>query len=214
MQVNHSEVNVNMTERPNTLVCTFETASPRITAYDIHEWIYSTLRLPDSEVNMIQIDRIKRQVFIKMTNIEKVQAVINATGGEIDYTYPTRQISTVTIAVAGLGTKHIRAAILSPEVSHDELRAALTPYGKTVNTETEKWSNNYRYAVDNGVRQATVLMTKHVPSHLTVAGYRVLLSYEGQPATCYGCGAIGHLYHDCPIRQKLNQDRLTPTQQT
>jgi hypothetical protein len=33
---------------------------------------------------MIQIDGIKRQVFIKMTNIEKLQAVINATGGEIE----------------------------------------------------------------------------------------------------------------------------------
>jgi hypothetical protein len=97
---------------------------------------------------------------------------------------------------------------------HGNIRATLTPYGKTVNIQTEKWSNNYRYSVENGVRQATILMTKHVPSHLTVAGYRVLLSYEGQPATCYGCGAIGHLYHECPIGQKSNQDRLTPAQQT
>jgi hypothetical protein len=176
-----------MTERLNTLVCTFDPASPRITAYDIHEWIYATLRLPDSDVNMIQIDGIKRQVFIKMTNIDKVQAVINVTGGEIDYTYPTGQISTVTL-VAGLGTKRIRVANLPPEVPRDELRAALTPYEKTVNIQTEKWSNNYRYSVENGVRQATIQMTKHIPSHLTVAGYRVLLSYEGQPATCYRWG--------------------------
>jgi predicted enzyme related to lactoylglutathione lyase len=108
---------------------------------------------------MIQIDGIKRQVFIKMTNIEKVQAVINATGGEIDYTYPTGQISTVTLAVDGLGTKRIRVANLPPEVSHDELRAALTPYGKTVNIKTEKWSNNYRYSVDNSNDQ-----TRPVPS--------------------------------------------------
>jgi hypothetical protein len=133
-----------MTERLNTLVCTFDPASPRKTAYDIHEWIYATLRLPDSDVNMIQIDGIKRQVFIKMTNIEKVQAVINAMGGEIDYRYPTGQISTVNLAVAGLGTKRFRVANLPPEVSHDELGAALTPYGKTVNIQTEKWSSNYR----------------------------------------------------------------------
>jgi hypothetical protein len=128
-----------MTERLNTLVCTFDPASPRITAYDIHEWIYATLRLPDSDVNMIQIDGIKRQVFIKMTNIEKVQAVVNATGGEIDYTYPTGQIPTVTLAVAGLATKRFRVANLPPEISHDELRTALTPYEKTVNIQTEKW---------------------------------------------------------------------------
>ena len=62
-----------------------------------------------------------------MTNIEKVQAVINATGGEIHYTYPTGQISTVNLAVAGLGPKHIQVANFPPEVSHDELRAALIP---------------------------------------------------------------------------------------
>jgi hypothetical protein len=120
----------------------------------------------------------------------------------------------VTLAVAGVGTKRIRLANLPPEVTHDELRAALTPYGKIENIQTEIWSSNYRYAVDNGVRQATILMTKHVPSHMTVAGYRVLISYEGQPATYYGCGAIGHLYHAWPIRQKSSQDRLNPAQQT
>jgi hypothetical protein len=118
----------------------------------------------------------------------------------------------LSFAVVGLGIKRIRVANLLPEISHDELRAALTPYGKTVNIH--KWSKNYRYSVDNGVRPAIILMTKHVPSHPTEAGYRVPLSYEGQPATCYGCGAIGHLYHDCPIRQKSSQDILNPAQQT
>lgn len=149
-----------------------------------------------------------------MTNTKKVQAVLHATGGEIEYTYPSGQVSTVTLAVAGLGTKRIRVATLPPEVSYDEMQAALTPHGKIVDIQTEKWSNNYRYAVDNGVRQVTILMTRHVPSHLTVAGYRVLLSYEGQPVTCYGCGAIEHLYHDSPVRHKSSQDRLTPAQQT
>jgi hypothetical protein len=119
---------------------------------------------------MIQINGIKRQVYIKMTNIEKVQAVLHAAGREIEYTYPSGQVSTVTLAVAGLGTKRIRVANLTPEVSHDELRVALTPYGKIVDIQTVKCSNNYRYTVDNGVRQVTILMTRHVPSHLTVAG--------------------------------------------
>jgi hypothetical protein len=50
-------------------------------------------------------------------------------------------------------------------------------------------------------------MTKHAPSHLTVAGYRVLFSYDGQPATCYGCGNAGHVFLHCPTRQGLNRTR-------
>jgi len=62
--VRSSEVKwyIKMTERRNTLVCTFDPASPRITAYDVHEWIYDTVRLPDSDVLMIQVDGIRRQV--------------------------------------------------------------------------------------------------------------------------------------------------------
>ena len=43
----------NMAEWRNTVVCTFDTTSPKITAYDIHEWIHDTLRIPEKAVNMI-----------------------------------------------------------------------------------------------------------------------------------------------------------------
>jgi len=43
-------------------------------------------------------------------------------------------------------------------------------------------------------------MTQHATSHLIVAGYRVQLSFDAQPATCYGCGEVGHMFKDCPVR--------------
>jgi hypothetical protein len=53
-----------MAERHNTVVCSFDISSPPITTYDIHEWIYASLRIPEQNVQMIQIDGIKRQVYI------------------------------------------------------------------------------------------------------------------------------------------------------
>jgi hypothetical protein len=46
-------------ERQNTFVCAFDPQSPRISAFDIHEWIHNTLCLRESEVVMIQIDSPK-----------------------------------------------------------------------------------------------------------------------------------------------------------
>jgi hypothetical protein len=89
----------------------------------------------------------------------------------------------VNITLAGLGTKRIRIANLPPEVSNDTRPATLATYGKIVDIQNERSSKTYRYAVDNGVRQVTTVLTRHAPSHLTVAGQRVL-SNEGQPATC------------------------------
>jgi len=37
----------NMGKRQNTTVCAFD---PRISAYEIHEWIYEQLKLEDNEV--------------------------------------------------------------------------------------------------------------------------------------------------------------------
>jgi hypothetical protein len=65
-----------------------------------------------------------------------------------------------------------------------------------------------RYPVDNGVRQVTMVLSRHAPSHLTVAWQRVLLSYEGQQPTCYGCGEPGHMYQGCPARHKMGTTRI------
>jgi hypothetical protein len=57
-----------MTERKNTAVCTFEMGSPRISAYEIHEWTHSALQVSEETVVMIHIDGPKRQVYIELTN--------------------------------------------------------------------------------------------------------------------------------------------------
>jgi hypothetical protein len=65
-----------MGERRNTIVCTFDPGSTRTSALEIHEWIHAVLRIPEQKVNMIQTDGTKLQMYIKMTDIEGVQDVI------------------------------------------------------------------------------------------------------------------------------------------
>ena len=65
-----------MRELRNTKVWTFDPGSPRISAREIHEWIHAVLRIPEQKVNMIQIDGTKRQVYIKMIDIEGVKDII------------------------------------------------------------------------------------------------------------------------------------------
>lgn len=113
-----------------------------------------------------------------------------------------------------MGTKCIRIENLPSEVSNDTLRATLAPYGKFMDIQDERWSKANRYAVANGVLLVTMLLSRHVPSHLTVAGHRVLLSYEGQPATCYGCGEVNHTYKGCPVCHKSGTVRPNLTKAT
>ena len=126
--------------------------------------------------------------------------------------YGTQQTKpSINIRQAGLGTNRLRIANLPPKVSNETLRATLAPFGKIVDIQNQRWSKAYRYDVDNGVRKVTMVLSRHAPSHLTVAGQRVLLSYEGQPTTCYGCGEPGYMYQGCPARHKLGSARTIAT---
>jgi hypothetical protein len=106
--------------------------------------------------------------------------------------HPKGELSTVHIALGGLGTKRIRVVNPPPEAFNDTLKAALAPYVKIMNIQNECWSKVCRYPVDNGVLQVTMVLS-HAQSRLTVAGQQVLLLYDGQPPTCFGWGQSGHV---------------------
>ena len=94
---------------------------------------------------------------------------------------------------------------MPPEVLDNTLRTALASIGQVLDIQNEKWARTCRYTVDNGVRQVTMVLTQHIPSHLVIAEQRLLISYDGQPTTCHGCGEPGHLYPTCPRRQRRTQ---------
>jgi hypothetical protein len=62
----------------------------------------------------------------------------------------------------------------------------LGKFGEVRDIQSETWSNAYRYPVANGIRIAMLNLVQHIPSSINVAGFRALISYEGQPTTCYG----------------------------
>jgi hypothetical protein len=47
---------------------------------------------------------------------------------------------------------------------------------------------------------------------MVLAGTRVLITYEGQPPTSYGCNEKGHHYHDCPRRCQTVSQRVAKSQ--
>jgi len=57
-----------MVIRSNTILFTFDPASPWITAHDIHQWLHTEIRIQGQKVQMIQTDGIKRQVYVKLTD--------------------------------------------------------------------------------------------------------------------------------------------------
>ena len=175
-----------MGDRQNKIVCIFDQKSPRITAYNVHEWIYETLRIQEDDIRMIQIDGPQRRVYIKFVNIYRMMDVLQMVKGQLEYHHENGELSVVKVEVAGLGRKRVRIANLPPEFPDGTLRDILTKYGEVKKITEEQWSTLYRYPVYNGIRLAEITLQKHKHSHIIIMGNRILLTYDGQPITCYG----------------------------
>ena len=154
---------------------------------------------------MVQMDGPKRHVYIKFRDNNRLLGVLHLTGGQAEYRHTKWGNIDLRLETAGLGMRKVRIANLPPEVPDAVIRTVLSSYREVQGVQAETWSRAYRYTVANGIRIASVTLTKHIPSHITMAGNRVLVSYEGQPMTFYGCKRTGHLYQACPMRWRTER---------
>ena len=162
---------------------------------------------------MIQIDGSKRHVYIKCTE-DSMDKILQATGGQKEYKHETGEITQVAIEIAGLGIKKFRIANLPPETKEHDIKASLSKYGEVRSIREETWASVYRYKVYNGILNAEMRLKMHLPSHMTIAGNDALLSYDGQPPTCYKCNQTGHQRQDCPRGRRILPHNITQESNT
>jgi molybdenum cofactor biosynthesis enzyme MoaA len=118
-----------------------------------------------------------------------------------EYKHDNGEISIVTVERAVIGVRRIRVANLPPEVQDTVLRDTLSKYGDVKDIKEEQWSRQYRYLVSNGIRIVELNLKTHLPSHMLIAGHRVLISYDCQLLTCYYSNEQGYQYTECPYRR-------------
>jgi hypothetical protein len=140
-----------------------------------------------------------------------MQQVLQETNGQKEFRHDNGEVPKVNIEPAGMGVRRKRIANLPPEVNDRTIRNTLTKYGEVKEISEDAWSRNYRYKISNDIRIATMNLKEHIPSHIMIVSNRVLISYEGQPPTCYGCNKTGHQFQDCPVRRQQKTQQTKPT---
>jgi hypothetical protein len=152
---------------------------------------------------MIQIDGARRHVYIKFTDGEYMNQILQDTKGQLEYNHDNGEISQVQTEIAGMGTKKVRVANLPPEVKEYEIKVHMSKYGEVRSIKDEMWAAAYRYKVYSGIRIVEMRLKQHLPSNISIAGNDTLISYDGQPQTCHRCNETGHQRHDCPHGKRL-----------
>jgi hypothetical protein len=129
-----------MCDRQNTIACVFDPSGKRVSALQIHDWMYENLKLPEEDVRMIQIDGTRRCVYIKFHSRERTLAILQETSGGVEFRHGNGELSMVRIELAGMGDRRIRLAKLPPDVPDRAMREAVSPYGDVKKVQEESWS--------------------------------------------------------------------------
>jgi len=65
-----------MCERQNTIVFSFDIRSPRVNAFQIHEWLHDKVVIRENDIRVIQIDGPLRKVYVKFVNAEHMMRIM------------------------------------------------------------------------------------------------------------------------------------------
>lgn len=203
-----------MNPRRDTLKFEFDRNYAKPRSVEFEDWIDLTLKIPLADVIGIYYSIIKHEVYLKVSSPEVGERIIAETNGTAKFRYSDGHIGEVVITQEGLGIRTIRIFELPFEVTADSINAVLQPYGRVLNNFAERFSQGHKYPVLNGIRQVRIDLKSHVPSYITVAGYRAIVIYDGQPRTCAACNKPGHVRAECMQRRIAQLPREEPRSST
>lgn len=114
----------------------------------------------------------------------------------------------VTISPAGTRERFVRLQDVPFEAEMCEIKEVMSKYGKVLTTERVKYLSsvvNDYFPTLSGAVTVKMVISIHIPSFLRIGGERVLVKYQGQPATCYVCNKPGHIAARCDSRQRAQE---------
>ena len=88
------------------------------------------MHLQEHEVVIVQIDGLRRHVYIKFSEPQRMQEILTATQGQEDFRHENGEISKVRFEAVRLGMRRVRVASLPPEVEDKILKMVMGSYGE------------------------------------------------------------------------------------
>jgi len=143
-----------------------------------------------------------------------MNTIIHKTEGQLAFRHENGENSKLFIEIAVMGRKKIKIACLPPEAKENEFRACMSRYGEMRNIREEVWTSAFRYKVYNGIRIVEMKFKQHLLPYMSIAENDAIISYDGQPPTCYRCNETGHQHLECPRRKRLGLNNSTQPTQT
>lgn len=199
---------MNQIIRENTLEYRFERSKERPGQMEVYEWLAGSIGITASQVDAIQLDPVANAAYVYFKSEQIMEETFQKTGDKT--TCVTKKGVTHEIEVKRCDEKrhYIRIINFSAREDNNHIRDALKQYGEVESIRDETMSNPVFPSIKTGVRIATMILKKDIPSSIRIKGMNVVVAYRGQPKTCSMCNSAEHLRSACP-KLKQAQERFT-----
>ena len=191
--------------KENTVEVVIRRDAPKMSPNEVFTFLETVLKInPLEDLRCLQQETRRRVMSLTLSSAELCERVLLLDDGELKFTYLNGFSTDVSLRHAGLNGLAVRINDLPYGMPHAAVVEALKQFGEPIgDMNFDCWiRDGKRTAISNGVRVVRMNLSMHVPSYLTVAGFRAAVFYAGQPKTCARCGSTGHLVKFCTVQPR------------
>ena len=164
----------------------------------------NNVRMDMTDVKAIQFNNVKNCVVLLLTDRETTVKFAKKYDGR--HVMAQNGVAYKIPFILDDGCIEVRVHDFPPEMSNNYIIDELEKFGSILYIRNEKWKF-YFPGMRNGVRSVRMILNKPIPSSLTIANGKTLVTYKGQPQTCRLCDKLLHPDTNCSgAKKRLSQN--------
>ncbi|XP_065093222.1 uncharacterized protein LOC135713934 [Ochlerotatus camptorhynchus] len=201
-----------MSRRENTFRVDYSQFPKLLTHDEIHKFVGKELGLSRENVLQLQPSRRLGCTFVKVNSLELAEKIVEQHDGKHEFVFDGKSYKLrITMEDGAVEVKFLE---LPEGISNDQVAAFLADYGEVISVRDLLWDDRYSDfgGVKTGVRVARMVVTKNIPSLVTIQGEETAVGYKGQRQTCLHCREFAHIGIPCVQNKKLLVQKLEADQ--
>lgn len=183
--------------REKTLFFNFKESNICPSELEIHRWLRS-LDIQDGDLRVIDFHFHTKHVVVKFNDQENLENFIEKYGHSVHFD-SNGVDHLIPVSIAGSRRKAVKVKFIPDEMDLNDVTSCLSKYGqikKTTWEEPTQFSKDL-FKVKRERITVDMVVTKNIPSFITVNGIKLNVNYQGQLKTCSKCESTTHVAKVC-----------------
>lgn len=192
-------------QKKNTVGFEFGRSGAMPSLKEAISFIAKDLGIKDTEVHSVYRDPAENSFFVKFKDESALKEVTKRLKATETFRYGDGREATVHVAVADGFFRYVRIFNLPPEVTDDEIAAAMAKFGTIRQLVREKLPTDLSFNAYSGTRGVHMEVKSEIPPAMYIGHFKCRIFYEGLRNRCFICKQEGHVKAECPTKVSVQQ---------